>query len=57
MQYEPYGNVEWTLTPGNRQRALEAGSGSAAEAGLLDTKSTYIEEGSGFRARPAPSTK
>ena len=53
-QYDPYGNAEWTLTPGNRQRALEAGSGSAASAELLDTKSTYIDEGMELQSSTGP---
>jgi YD repeat-containing protein len=52
-QYEAYGNPEWTLTPGNRQRALES-SESARKAELLDTKSTYEVEGTELQSRLGP---
>lgn len=40
-EYDSHYNIIRTLTPANRQTALEAGSGSAAKSRLLDTESTY----------------
>ena len=45
-EYDAYDNVDRTLTPGNRQRSLEAGAGSAAQAKLLDTETEYSAGGS-----------
>ena len=53
-EYDSYDNVARTLTPGNRQRALEAGSGSAAESKLLDTKSSYTENGTELESSTGP---
>ncbi len=53
-QYETYDNPEWTLTPENRQRALEAGSESVKKAELLDTKSAYEDEGAELESRLGP---
>ena len=53
-QYEAYGNVERSLTAGNRQHALEAGSESVAKAELLATKSTYRLEGTELESRVGP---
>lgn len=44
-EYESYGNVTRTLTPGNRQRALEASTGKAAAAERLYSESTYTPDG------------
>ena len=52
-QYESYGNPEWTLTPGNRQRAVEAGE-PAKTAELLKTKDTYESEGTELKTRLGP---
>ena len=45
-EYDTHYNVKRTLTPANRQVALEAGAGSAAKSELLDTRSTYSTDGS-----------
>jgi YD repeat-containing protein len=44
-EYETLDNVSRMLTPGNRQRALEAGASSVAESRLLETKSVYSGDG------------
>jgi YD repeat-containing protein len=41
-EYDPYGNVERSLTPGNRRRAIEAGANAGEE---LDTKSEHSKDG------------
>jgi DNA-binding beta-propeller fold protein YncE len=53
-QYEAYDNPEWTLTPGNRQRALEAGSESATVAKSLYTENKYGEEGMKLESSVGP---
>ena len=42
-EYDNYADIVRQLTPGNRQRALEAGAGSASLAALLDSRSEYNE--------------
>jgi YD repeat-containing protein len=54
IQYETYDNPEWTLTPANRQRALEAGTESAKKAEVLATKSTYEDAGAEVASRIGP---
>jgi RHS repeat-associated protein len=44
-EYDVYNNVVRTLTPDNRVRALEAGSKSVEQAGLLDTQNDYSKGG------------
>ena len=54
-QYESYGNADWTLTAGDRQRALEAGSEPPShKAERLATRSTYEHEGSELESRLGP---
>jgi YD repeat-containing protein len=53
-QYETYGNVERTLTPGNRKRALEAGSESAAKSELLDTQTKHSTDGTELESSLGP---
>ncbi len=53
-EYDSYDNVDRTLTPGNRQRALEAGAGSAAQAKLLDTETEYSADGSELLSSVGP---
>jgi YD repeat-containing protein len=43
--YDNHDNVDWTLTAGNRQRALEAGGGSGAAAEKLATENNYSSDG------------
>ena len=52
-QYDAYDNVERSLTPGNRQRALEAGE-PTKEAELLETRSKYENEGAELESRTGP---
>ncbi len=44
-EYNEFNDPVRTLTPGNRQVALEAGSGSVAKSRLLDTQNTFNGEG------------
>jgi streptogramin lyase len=44
-EYNEFNDVVRTLSPGNRQTALEAGSKSVEVSKLLDTQSTYNGEG------------
>ena len=53
-QYDAYDNAERQLTPGNRARALEAGSESSAKAELVETQSTYRNEGSELESSVGP---
>ena len=52
-QYNAYDNQEWTLTPGNRQLAIES-SEPAKSAELLATKSEYENEGTELKTRLGP---
>ena len=52
-QYESHDNVERTLTPGNRLRALES-TETAKEAELLETKNTYEDEGALLESSTGP---
>ncbi len=45
-EYDSHYNVKRTLTPANRQVAIEAGAGSVAKSELLETKSEYSPDGS-----------
>jgi RHS repeat-associated protein len=44
-EYNKYNDVERSLTPGNRAIALKEGAKSAEVSKLLDTESTFAEEG------------
>jgi YD repeat-containing protein len=53
-QYDSYDNVERTLTAGNRQRALEAGTESPARSLLLDTQSKHSADGTRLESSLGP---
>jgi RHS repeat-associated protein len=53
-EYDRFGNVVRELTPTNRQRALLAGAGSAAEAQLLDTERVFTSDGRAMTSELGP---
>ncbi len=56
-EYNEYNDVVRTLSPGNRQMALEAGSKSVEVSKLLDTQSTYNGEGAKEGEVEEPGTR
>jgi RHS Repeat len=56
-EYNETNDVVRTLSPGNRQTALEAGSKSGEVAKLLDTESTYNGEGAHESETEEPGTR
>jgi streptogramin lyase len=56
-EYNEANDIIRTLTPDNRQAALEAGSSSVSVSKLLDTQSTYNGEGAKEGETSEPGTK
>ncbi len=56
-EYNEYNDPIRTLTPGNRQTALEAGAASVEKSKLLDTQSTYNGEGAKEGEVQEPGTR
>lgn len=56
-EYNEFNDVIRTLSPGNRQVALEAGSKSIATSKLLDTQNTYNGEGAKEGEVEEPGTR
>jgi YD repeat-containing protein len=52
--YDGYDNVDWSLTPGNRQTAVGAGEASKATAEKLATISTYTAAGTELERNVGP---
>ncbi len=53
-QYESHDNINWSLTPDNRQKAIEAGVESKATANKLATESNYGSEGTELESSVGP---
>ncbi len=56
-EYNEFNDVIRTLTPDNRQSALEAGSASVEKSKLLDTQNTYNGEGAKEGEVQEPGTR
>jgi YD repeat-containing protein len=56
-EYNEFNDPIRTLTPGNRQTALEAGASSAEKSKLLDTQNTYNGEGAKEGEVEEPGTR
>jgi streptogramin lyase len=56
-EYNEYNDPIRSLTPGNRQSALEAGAESVAKSKLLDTQDTYNGEGAKEGEVSEPGTR
>jgi streptogramin lyase len=56
-EYNEFNDPIRTLTPDNRQTALEAGAGSVAKSKLLDTQNTFNGEGAKEGEAEEPGTR
>jgi streptogramin lyase len=56
-EYNEYNDVIRTLTPGNRQTALEAGAASVEKSKLIDTQNTFNGEGAKEGEVAEPGTR